>query len=413
MSEPATESASTVREVAAAAGAAERFREPTADQVAGRGTVTPQQSGYQRYMAQQGIPVYEGPGFHDVRDLALGRWARRDAAGAFLVLDQLAHFLGLFVLSVPAGGSTAPERHLYEERYWVVEGEGTTEVWAPAGPVHRFEWHAGSLFSIPLNMNYRIVNGGSSPVLLLSGNYAPRVMDIFEDLDFIFGSDHVFRERYDGGRDYFEPHLETLATPEAGRALWRTSVIPDMVNCDLPLDNIRTPGYRRIELKMSNGNFWGFIGEHPAGRYSRAHYHPSGAGLVCVKGKGFTYAWPKSLGMTPWADGHGDQVERVDYVPGGVVAAAPGKGDWFHQHFSTGKEPLRLLMFYGGQPGGPYFKYEGRHGQKVIGGTVTKGGNQIPYELEDPYIRAEYRRMLALEGVEFDMPEGVDVPDAG
>lgn len=393
----------------------EAYREPEALEVTSRKKITPQPGGYQRYMTAQDIPIHHGPGFRDVRDLELGDWKRRGVQGAFLVLDQLAHFLGLFVLSVAVGRATEVERHLFEERYWVVEGEGTTEVFTAAGePAQRFEWHAGSLFSVPLNLPYRIVNGGDSPAVLLSGNYAPRVLDIFEDVDFVFGTDYLFRDRYDGSRDYFSPHLETLATPEQGRALWRTSVIPDIVDCELPLDNIRVPGYRRIELNMSNGNFWGFIGEHPSGRYSRAHHHPSGAALVCVKGEGYTYAWPKSLGKTPWADGHGDQVSRVDYGPGGIVAAAPGDGDWFHQHFSTGSDPMRMLQFYGGQPGGPYHKYESRSGRnKVPGGMVGKGGNQIPYTEEDPYVRAEYERMLAINGVQIDMPEGVDMPDVG
>lgn len=389
------------------------YQEPTAGEVTSRRRITPQPGGYQRYMTAQGIPIHSGPGFHDVRELELGDWSRRGARGAFVVLDQLAHLLGLYVLELPAGGETEVERHLFEERYFVVEGEGTTEVSTPDG-TRRFEWHAGSLFAVPLNMPYRVVNGGTSRVVLVSGNYAPRVLDIFEDVDFVFGTDYRFHSRYDGSGDYFAPHLDVLATPEQGRALWRTSVIPDITHCDLPVDNIRVPGYRRIELKMAGGNFWGFIGEHPSGRYSRAHYHPSGAALMCVRGKGYTYAWPKSLGTTPWADGHGDLVSRVDYAAGGIVAAAPGDGDWFHQHFSVGAEPMRMLQFYGGQPGGPYHKYEGRKGRtKVPGGMIGKGGNQIPYPDEDPHVRAEYERMLALEGVAIDMPDGVDMPDVG
>lgn len=392
----------------------DRFQEPEAGRTAVRGQITPQLSAYQKYMAAQGIPVHEGPGFADVRELDLGEWSRRGGRGAFLVLDQLLHQLGMFVLEIPAGGATEVERHLYEERYWVVEGQGTTEAFsgAHASP-QRFEWHAGSLFALPLNMPYRLVNGGTDRAVLISGNYAPRVIDIFEDTDFVFGTDYSFPSRYDGSEDYFRPKLETFATPEAGRALWRTSVIPDIVSCQLPLDNVRTPGYRRIELKMSSGNFWGFIGEFPSGRYSRAHFHASGAALVCVKGRGYSYAWPKSLGTTPWQDGHGDAVSRVDYGQGGVIAAAPGAGDWFHQHFSVGSEPLRMLQYYGGQPGGPYYKYAGRSGKKqVYGATMDKGGNQIPYPAEDPHIRREYQRMLAIEGVEMDMPDGIDVGGA-
>ena len=33
------------------------------------------------------------------------------------------------------------------------------------------------------------------------------------------------------------------------------------------------------------------------------------------------------------------------------------------------------------------------------------GGRSITYQAEDPFIREEYKRMLAIEGVEFDMPD--------
>ena len=69
--------------------------------------------------------------------------------------------------------------------------------------------------------------------------------------------------------------------------------------------------------------------------------------LVCIKGKGYTYTWPRAIGMTPWQDGKADQVYRQDYEPVGVVTAAPYGGDWFHAHFGISKEPLRLIGWYG------------------------------------------------------------------
>jgi mannose-6-phosphate isomerase-like protein (cupin superfamily) len=381
-----------------------RFQAPTGEDIAGTRKITRGLSGYERYMKREGIPVHEGPGFHDVRELDLGAWTRRGCEGAFLVLDELTDLLGLFVLRLAPGGSTSPERHLYEERYWVVEGDGATEFRTPQGK-KRVEWHAGALFAIPLNLEYRIVNEGPKAAVLLAGNYAPRVLDLFEDPEFVFGSDRAFPDRYDGSSDYFAPHLDLLAAPETGRALWRTAVIPDIVGSELPLDNWRTKGYRRVELKMANGNLWGFIGEYPSGKYSKAHRHPSGAALICVKGKGYTYHWPGTLGTTPWADGHGDAVERVDYGPGGLVAAAPGSGDWFHQHFGVGREHLRMLMFYGGQPGGPAYRHAGRFAKTQWGGDIEEGGNQIRFEDEDPHIREEYQRMLRKEGLESLIPQ--------
>ena len=48
-----------------------------------------------------------------------------------------------------------------------------------------------------------------------------------------------------------------------------------------------------------------------------------------------------------------------------------------------------------------------RPGDKEISGNLPleEGGRSITYHNEDPYIRAEYTRMLAKEGVSFQMPD--------
>ena len=187
--------------------------------------------------------------------------------------------------------------------------------------------------------------------------------------------------------------------------MWQTNFIPDIVNCELPLDNVRSPGYRRIELPhMACSNFWGFVGEYPSGRYAKAHHHGPGAVLVCVRGQGYTYTWPSSIGKTPWKDSRQEQAERIDYVAGGMVAAAPGNGDWFHQHFSTGREPMRMVVFHGFL-GGPYRNFGGRRGKVVAGKEMEEGGNAISFKSEDPFLRAEYKRYLEQQGIPFDMPE--------
>ena len=63
---------------------------------------------------------------------------------------------------------------MYEEIFLVVEGRGTTEIWQDGDTKkHVFEWQKGSMFSIPINARYRLVNASSGGALLLSGNTAP------------------------------------------------------------------------------------------------------------------------------------------------------------------------------------------------------------------------------------------------
>jgi len=221
------------------------------------------------------------------------------------------------VLEVPSGGETNPEKHIYDEFFLVIEGRGTTEVWRGADTQKKqvFEWQAGTLFMIPVNANYRLVNATGSPALLLAANNAPGVFNIFQSHRFIFDNDWDFRERYDMTDDFFKPRSDLEMEPVRGRAAIRSNVFADIVNAELPLDNQRAPGYRRIQPTFSgfiqDASTGGFISQYPSGRYSKAHFHASGAVLVCLRGKGYTYNWPVGAGPTPWQDGRADDVRAA------------------------------------------------------------------------------------------------------
>ena len=149
---------------------------------------------------------------------------------------------------------------------------------------------------------------------------------------------------------------------------------------------------------MAGNRFYLWIGQHETGRYSKAHAHGSAAVLICVKGKGYTYTWPAiARARTPWQDGNGDKVVRVDYEPVGMVSAAPMSGDWFHQHFGISKEPLRITAWFG--PNNARGRKPGRPGEKEkdMGAIdIRDGGSAIPYDEEDPLIRKEYEETLAV-----------------
>lgn len=378
----------------------ELFKEPKSGEFAGTMKVNRPPMPYERYMQGEGIPIHIGPGVYDVRDLPLKPWARMGVNACFIDLDNTTDLMGMHVLEIPPGGASEPVQHLYEEKYWVVEGEGTVELSLPDGSAKQlFEWHKNSLFAIPMNAKYRIVNARSTRALLLGGNTAPPVMAVFDNLDFVFNNPYKFTERYDGSADFFTPKLETLSTPDLGRAMWKTNIIPDIVDTEFPLDNQRSPGYRRIEPNMAGGYFRCFIGEHVPGRYSKAHAHKSGAVLICIKGSGYTYNWPNWVGTRPWESGHADLVERVDYKQGGMVAAAPGGGNWFHQHFGSSAGPLRLLVFSGGVPGFWSQEYGRTNKTKVwTNADIEDGGNTISYRNEDPHIRKEFEEQLTRNG---------------
>jgi hypothetical protein len=152
----------------------------------------------------------------------------------------------------------------------------------------------------------------------------------------------------------------------------------------------------------------GFLAEYPSGRYSKAHAHGAGAVLLCLNGKGYSFTWPRAEGgLTPWQDGKDHLVKMQEYGPGGMISAAPGPANWFHQHFAISKEPFRVSNFSGAE--GFAFRRGAAEGDEVTGEGVNlaDGGTNLPYYMEDPFIREYYQKRLQEEGAEFRMPEAV------
>ena len=245
-------------------------------------------------MERAGFPILKGIGVRDTRDVTLGDWKRRNARGAFLDLDGLQGVRGHVRPRSPVGGVTNPEKHIYDEFFLVIEGRGDGRCGAKRRQEASLRVAAGTLFAILINASYRLVNAAGSPALLLAANNSPGVFNIFASHSFIFENDWEFRERYDMTDDFFKPKADLEMEPVRGRAAIRSNVFPDIVNAELPLDNQRAPGYRRIQPTFSgfiqDGGTGGFISQYPSGRYQGA-LPRSGAVLVCLRGKGYTYNW--------------------------------------------------------------------------------------------------------------------------
>jgi hypothetical protein len=93
--------------------------EPSGDRPAGDVVYRRSHSAYERWMEEQGIPIFRGIGVRDTRDVRLGVWQRRHARGAFLDPDGLEGLKGMYVLEVPAGDATYPEKHMDDEFFFL------------------------------------------------------------------------------------------------------------------------------------------------------------------------------------------------------------------------------------------------------------------------------------------------------
>ena len=384
---------------------------------------------YEVFMDEQNIPIHRGLGCYDARQLPLAPWKRMGGKGTFVELDGQAGYYGMYVIEVPPGGVLNAERHLYEELFLVIEGHGSTEVWREGSSKKQtFEWQAWSYFGVPINVWHRLVNASSSPALVLAATSAPSVMNPFPNRNFIFDNPFEFWDRYDEREDYFKPREYELMevtdpaalerkkryeTIDGGKSEWvvsRGNLIPDIAQCNVPLANTRAPGQGRVMLRGMTGSlfFPNFVAMYPSGRYSTAHSHEAGRVLVCVRGKGYSMTWPLGAGKRPWEAGKGHLVKRQDYIPGGLVTAAPAAGDWFHQHLSTGKDAMRVLAFRHPLKAveGPGEEIELPNGTLYLG----PGRHEVSYPEEDPQVRKDYQAALKKEGAKFTMPEAVYQP---
>src|SRR5262249_2954754 len=121
---------------------------------------------YLDWAKAEGIPIHEGFGV-DLVTADTAHWARYDAKAAFVHVKGRGDFIATYALELAPGGSCAPQRHLFEEVVYVIEGHGSTTVDIPGGRSASFEWGPKSLFSLPLNARYRHFNGSGRDRALL------------------------------------------------------------------------------------------------------------------------------------------------------------------------------------------------------------------------------------------------------
>jgi hypothetical protein len=393
---------------------APKYVEPTGDQKAGYLHYRRPASPWEVFRKEEGIPTYSGIGMRDSRDLQREPWERQGGKATYVQLIGTNNSTGMYCWEIPGRSASKDIKHFYEERFIVLEGRGSTEVWKNDSSVKTsFEWQPWSVFSVPINANFRVVNASSSPAILLAVNSAPRIINMFQSRSFVFNNPYNFEDRFGGNlEDYWKPAEEYEAHPVQGRAQLTTNLFPDAQNCYLPLDNNRAPGFRWVYPQMvGNTVLGGFIAEYPPGRYAKAHHHGSGAVLVCMRGKGYSITWPsKEGGLTPWRDGKGDLVLWQEYWEGGMISAAPTGNPnetWFHQHFAISAGPFRVFNFTGSSAFGT--ATGGQEGDMVagVGAEITDGGRAIPYHMEDPFLRKHFEERLKENQGRFDMPEEV------
>ncbi|MPZ13865.1 MAG: cupin domain-containing protein [Chloroflexi bacterium] len=356
-------------------------------------------SPYELWKASQGLPTVRGFQVDNVFDLELTPWGARGGSGVFINLDGTQGFNDSYVYELPPMQSSAPVKHIYDELVFILRGEGTTTVWIDERKKQTFEWAKGSWFAIPPNAWHQYHNlSGREPARYFAMTAAPRVIDTFQSLDFVFNNNHIFTDRFDEEEGYFRE------TNTRKGHWWATNFIADVHS----LKPAHRATAEEVERRARAGavNLRGAVGGDGEGRggyggaiafvngtvrcgisfgsqpgvHTAAHRHGPGIHVLTLGGHGYSYLWPKE--GTP---------HRVNWGPG-TVFVPPEM--WWHAHFNTGPEPWDWLRVGWGTDkpkiGGKQYVYS----------SLREGGDQIALDEEDPAFHREFEEELAKSGVQ-------------
>ena len=354
---------------------------------------TERETPYTRWVKSEGLDIISSVYVPNLHTVELKPWARRGGFGVYMNHEASRTSNDCYVCEIPPGKTLAPQRQLFEEMILILDGRGSTTVWNDAGARITFEWKAGALFAIPLNCWHQHFNGsGKEPARYVAVTNAPIVINLYEDIDFIFNSTYDFKGRFNGEPDYFS------AKGEQKGFLLQTNFVPDAVNLPLITAKERGAGGGHIRFNMAKGSMNSHISQFPIGTYKKAHAHGPGAHVIILGGEGFSLMWPE-----------GEEPRRYEWHVGSMIVPP---NMWLHQHFNTGPTPARYLAF----------KHEGvaiRNAQGVPKAWVSKrlGGDQVDYADEPAVTRALFARELARHGLTSRMDaayaaELADLPQA-
>ena len=332
---------------------------------------TERETPYSRWVRSEGLEIIGAHYVSNLHTVELKPWARRGGAGVYLNHDASRTSNDCYVCEIPAGQKLAPQRQLFEEMIYVLGGRGSTTVWNDAGRRITFEWKTGSLFAIPLNTWHQHFNGsGREPARYVAVTNGPAVINLYEDIEFVFNTKYDFKSRFSGEPDYFSSKGEQKGL------LLETNFVADAVNLPLISARERGAGGGHIRFNMARGSMNSHISQFPVGTYKKGHAHGPGAHVIVLSGEGYSLMWPE-----------GGEPRRYDWQVGSMIVPP---NMWFHQHFNTGTAPARYLAF----------KHEAtsiRNEQGVPKAWISRrlGGDQIDYADERPAIRQLFAEALA------------------
>ena len=260
---------------------------------------------------------------------------------------------------------------MFETLVYIHKGRGATTVWFEGDAKQTFEWAAGAIFAIPLNVSYQHFNVSNEPVRFLAGTNAPHVINLFHNEDFIFRNPFQFRDRFTPEREFFNYNKKLTVRS------WESNLVPDVNTFTLDDYPMKGKGVKIMRFGLAGTTYGCHVQEFPAGSRSLFHRHGPGA-IVCVtQGTGFAMVWRD-----------GEERTRFEIKPGSIYSP----GDlMYHGHFNTGHTTLRHFAMRGRSPKFSQDRFR------------TKLHEMIPLDEEPPEIHPMYLAELKRNGVKSEI----------
>ncbi len=350
-------------------------------------------SPYELWKESEGLPTIRGLAVDNVYTTPLTPWKSRGGSGVFINLEGTGGFNDTYIHELGPRESSTPFKAIYEETIFILSGQGATTVWNHEDKKQTFEWHKNSYFAIPPNAYRQHHNlSGTEPARYIAMTGAPRVIDTFKNLEFVFNNPFIFSDRFDDEQGYFqEKPLEGV------RHGWKTNFVSDVIAASHRRQHGDGPdsgGWNRaikgfgVSFDMVNSTVKSHSSGWGAGTYKKAHRHGPGIHVLILEGTGYSLMWQE-----------GQPVQRVNWGPGTMLVPPEM---WFHQHFAVSNQPVLFLAIGWGtdkpKAGGKQYVYV----------STKLGGDQIEWEDEDPQIHKDYEAELAKNGIQCQM--GKDHP---
>ena len=347
---------------------------------------------YLDWVKAEGVPVHEDQLSLNMLRVDVGDWPRFGVKGAIAHFIGRGDFCSMFCYELPAGRSTNPVRHMYEEICIVLEGRGSTQLELTDGTRRSFEWGPRSFFAIPLNAKFRHFNGsGTERARIIATTSAPLMMKLFHNVDFIFGDTFEFSDRL-GKEDYYNGGGDLHVIPSHNN-VWETNFVLDLNAIELYAWDDRGPGSTTIMFSLADSNMHAHISEIAPATYKKAHRHTAGTHVTTLSGGGYSLLWYQ-----------GDQAfKRVDWEYGVVF---PPLEQQFHQHFVTSNNASRYVAVAMGGMKYPLLAQHrrqsslGKTNKSILATSVKEGGDQIEYEDQDPRIHPLWLEEMKKAGIE-------------